>query len=169
MPGALSVCDFYKKSEVEEALDLSENVVGGVAEFLVENLVGSRSTEALQTIDVPCTGILHERIEGSGETCGKAEACATYGKHRVAILGILTEEETDGGEGSYLSGYAKLLKLLSHMNEECHLTAVGNEGDGGILGGNHDVATLLSLVSLSTTVAGYGGQILEILTGEDEH
>ena len=76
----------------EQCLDLFVNILSGVAEFLVEHLVGSREAEALETPDA--TVGTYETLEGDGQTGGHAELLLATWQHALLILLRLAAEES---------------------------------------------------------------------------
>ena len=76
---------------LEQFLNLVVDVLGGEAEFLVEDLVRSGETEALKT---PDSAILaDEAFECARQTCGHTETLDAFRENFVLVfLGLLAEE-----------------------------------------------------------------------------
>lgn len=70
-------------------------MVGCETELLIKHLVGSGSTEVVET-EYHTVGT-YNLAECRGKTGGETEGGNTGSHHRLAVVGILEEEETERG------------------------------------------------------------------------
>ena len=89
------------------------HIVRSVAEFLIEHLVGSRCSEAFETVDGPVVALQGE--EGGGEAGGEGECGYSLGQYALAILFALTHEEADGGHRHHAGFDTVFLELLGYI------------------------------------------------------
>ena len=84
------MCSYF----LQQLLDLLIDVLGGEAEFLVEDFVGSGEAEGVETPDG--TILADQTFEGARQTCGHAETLNPFREDGVLVLLRLLAEEPFG-------------------------------------------------------------------------
>ncbi|ROV88950.1 hypothetical protein VPNG_10195 [Cytospora leucostoma] len=152
--------------EVDSLACALGNTLGGELELLVDVLVRSGGTEAVQAellvrVALPAHG--GHDLNGQG---GDA-----VGQDRQAVVLGLGVEHLEAGEGDNTGLDALLLELLDGVDGDAHLGTGGHQGDVGLLDVVHDVTTLGGLLDggvleLGEVLSGQGQDRGSVLGGQ---
>ena len=150
------------KALLQEGLHLVVDVLTGESELLVEHLVGSRETEALESPDG--TVGTYQAFEVDGQTGGQSELLLACGQHALLVLLRLRAEKSLGGNADHAGLDAVGSQQLGTSLEGGNLRTGSEEDDIVVLSrAGDDVGTLGGLAVVVAL-----GQHLDVLTREDE-